>query len=637
MSVSDVQPDRSSVRGRLRAALSGLPGYRPLRSFVYFVTVYAVWPPLYLLWVLPRTLYRLWRDVIAVRDDRSDPVLAYAYATPSYVLWYDRVARDIKTYGPNGYAYGDALGAAIGDRFFQHILSYGWLFGSLGPRRYALLSGTIFLVSLIAAGALLGQVGLGVVVALLAAGSAPFFMPLLHLSKPENFGWAFLPITLFFMLRGEVAPAAILLFILSITNITMVIPAAMMAGALWVGGALPIGDLILIGLPSAVKLGWQFLRFGLHGGFKQFAAVIGGAGKTQATLTSPEYLRYWRNVLPAHQIIIAAYLLLIAALSLSGAPAAALLAFSVPLVLQIVNFRLFRWADHQTFIRLYTAFALVFALFAPTWFYAIALIVFLYAFKPYLWIEAGAHQKDILPDWDRLDRYPHTSPVRLGKAGVDDVRSFFAVVPDNARILWEAVDPYTDNPAELRPFNNLAGWLLTPRGIELYPDDWLRGLQPTWYAARWATLRESLPMAEAAAICDDVGAQYVLAASDAFAQHLIDQGGALLGALSREVLTRTCLGEKAPDVTLRLIKMPVDTGLTEPPLTVRRQPNALSFHAEAGTTIFVKHNYHPGWQGAVNGQAVTITKAQRRHLTGMEIKVPAGGEVQLRFKAGWLL
>lgn len=637
MSVSDIQPDRSSARGRLRAALSGLPGYRPLRNFIYFVTVYVAWPPLYLLWVLPRTLYRLWRDVIAVRDDRDDPVLAYAYATPSYVLWYDRVARDIRTYGPNGYAYGDALGAAIGDRFFQHILSYGWLFGALGPRRYALLSGTIFLVSLIAAGALLGQVWLGVVVALLAAGSAPFFMPLLHLSKPENFGWAFLPITLFFMLRGEVGLAAAALFILSITNITMVIPAAMMAGALWVGGALPIGDLILIGLPSAVKLGWQFLRFGLHGGFKQFAAVIGGTGKTQATLTSPEYLRYWRNVLPAHQIIIAAYLLLIAALILSGAPLAVLLAGSVPLVLQLVNFRLFRWADHQTFIRLYTAFALVLALFTPTWIYAAALIIYLYAFKPHLWIEAGAHQKDILPDWDRLDRYPHTTPVRLGKAGVDEVRAFFAVVPDNARILWEAVDPYTDNPAELRPFNNLAGWLLTPRGIELYPDDWLRGLQPEWYAARWATLRESLPMAEAAAICDDVGAQFVLAASDSFARHLIDQGGELLGELPRDVLTRTCLGEKAPDATLRLIKMPLDSSLTEPPTELRRQPNALAFSAAADTTVFVKHNYHPGWQGTVSGQSVTITKAQRHHLVGMAIKVPADGEVQLRFKAGWLL
>jgi hypothetical protein len=603
----------------------------------YYLSQYVAWPPFYLLWVLPHTLYRLGRDVIQVEDDPCDPILAYAYATASLQTWYLRIAKEVRRFGSNGYVYEDGLGSAIGDRFFHHILSYGILFGRLGPRRYAILSGAILLGSIVALGVLSGQVWLGLGLALLVAGSPAFIMSLLHLSKPENLGWALLPATAFFIARGDAFPAALGLLLLSITSITMVVPAALMAGVLWLTGVMHWQTLVIIGLPTGVKVGWQMVRFLRRVSLAQFFEVLGGTGQNR-TMTAPGVLRYLRTIVLAQKIWSGLHLGLAAILLASGTPWGHALALASPVALLVLNYRLFRWADQNTFGRIYLALALVYGLLYPSWVYLGALCVVLFAMHPRLVMEAGGLNMDYVPGGQRLSRFPFTTPIRLGRDGINQVLRFLSPVADGSRVIWEALEPFGKEFGGFRHFNTLAEWLQAERGLEILPGEWLRSTQTDWYVERWAHLRSPTPAHECTAICQEVGAQYVLASTESFVEDLVAEGYRVLGCLTPDVLQPTCLGEvMTPEKNLYLLEVPVSAALIEPSTNLDRQPNLMSFEGQAGIPYFIKYNYHSEWSGSVGEQSVVVEKARVGYLDGMQVMPPVDGRVALRFRPGWLL
>lgn len=629
-----------STRARWAARARAVPGYSIVRGILYYAVWYTrqfmAWPPFYLLWMLPRTLYRVLRDFVLVRDERADPIMAYAYNTASDLRWYDRLAANIREYGPNGYAFGDALGTAFGDRFFQHTVSYGWLWGTLGPRRYALLAGAIILATLLAIGVILNQIGLALIVALIVAGSPAFLLSLFHLSKPENLGWSLLPLTLFFMLRGDVAGATLSLFGIALTSITMMVPAAFFATTLWIGGQLPFVSLVIIGTPVALKVGWQFLRFVKRVGLRQFTEVLGGGGKSN-TLNSEVYKAYLRTIVHGQRLWTYLHLALALTLLISGVPVGYVLAFITPCVLLLINYRLFRWADQTTFGRLYLAVTVVYALLFPAPLYLAGVLIVLLAVHPRLVMDAGGLDMNHVVGGDVLANYPY-QPIRLGQAAMARVAQCFARVPDGTRLAWQALDPYGANLAGYRHFNALLEKLLDERHIEILPGIWLRATQTNWYAQRWAKLDETSDVAAITATCQSAGVQYLIVTTDALADQLIAGGYELIDQLTPELLKQTALGHtNTPDRLVRLLRLPVSTALIEPAVPLDRAPNRLSFQAQAGTTYFLKYNYHPAWRGQAAGQPIAIEQAERGELRGMAITVPTTGLVQLEFHAHWLL
>ena len=627
----------SSPKNSFLTTLKTIPGYRPMRTALWFVQVFTAWPFLYLLWTFPRTLYRIWRDMIRAHESAGNPIMAYAYNTASYMAWYMRVSRDILQYGPIGYAYGDALGIALGDRFFFHTLTYGYLMGKLGPRRYALVSGTILVASVALIGFLTGQWAIGLMMALIVTISPALLLSLFHLSKPEIFGWAFLPLTIYFMARGEAIPASIGLLFLSMTSITMALPAALIAGALWMGGALSFVGLLIIGVPISLKFGWQFLRFLRRVGLRQFSEVIGGSGSGK-TLTDQTYLQYRRLIVLAQKIWCVLQVLLTAALLLGGAPWGAALVMLLPVMLLILNYRLFRWADQPTFVRLFLAIDVAYALLFPSWLYILALALVLLAAHPRLVLEAGGLEMENLPGGGKLADYPYTKPIYLGDESVARVRQFFASVPDGCRVAWEAIDPFGKSVGGYRSFHLMLEWILYDRHIELLPGEWLRATQTDWYLARYARLNVSTQPQECAAISSEIGAQYLLVSTEAFRQSLMDGGYEQVDHLLPEVLRRTSLGELlTPDKNLYLMKTPEVASLIEPVTAFTRFPNRMTFEGRANTQYFIKYNFHPAWSAQAQGQPLPLKRVTHGTLSGIEVTPSADGLVTLDFKASWLL
>jgi hypothetical protein len=631
-------PETVSTRGRLRQTLNSIPGYRPLRLWVWYLSVYLAMPPLYPLWVLPRTWYRLLRDVLLARETADDPIMAYAYDAASNLAWYKRTSNDVRFYGPNGYAYGDALGSAIGDRFFTHILSYGWLFGWLTPRWYAVLSGGILLASLILMGALTHQLLLSLVLALIVVGSPAFIMSLLHLSKPENLGWSLLPLTIFFMASDNTAAASISLFLVSITSITMVFPAAAIAIVLWISGQLPFLSLFLIGLPSGLKVVWQFGRFVLRVGLSQFTEVIGGGGKQQ-TVSNPSYLKYRRTIVTPQIIWCVLQTTLVLALLISGAPWGHAVAMLVPVVLLLMNYRVFRWADQPTFGRLFLAVDVAYAMLFPSWIYWIPMIIVLMGMSARLVLEAGGLDLDHLPGRKDRSAYPHTAtPLHLGRPAMYEILQVLSVVPDGHRIAWQAVDPFGKSVGGYRHFHSMLEWQLWDRRVEVMPGEWLRATQTDWYVQSYAKLGEGTAPQECRAICEEAGIQFILAVGEPFKDSLVAQGFSVVGCLTPDMLRRTCFGPLlTPPHNLYVVKVPIEAAIIEPNTTLQREKSHMEFEGRANITYFIKYNYHQAWSAHAQGQPLALKRVTRGTLSGIEVTPAADGLVMLDFKASWLL
>ncbi len=640
MSVSSSQnsPETVSARGRLRQTLNTIPGYRPVRLAIWYLGVYLAMPPLYPLWVLPRTWYRMLRDVLLAHEIAADPIMAYAYDAAPNLSWYKRTSNDVRFYGPNGYAYGDALGSAIGDRFFTHILSYGWLFGWLSPRWYAVLSGGILLASIIAMGVLTNHILLSLVLTLIVAGCPAFIMSLLHLSKPENLGWSVLPLTIFFIASGNTAAASISLFFLSITSITMVFPAAAIAIVLWISGVLPFASLFLIGLPSGLKVVWQFGRFVLRVGLGQFTEVIGGGGKQQ-TVSNPAYLKYRRTIVTPQIIWCVLQSILALALLISGVPWGHALAMLVPVFLLLMNYRGFRWADQPTFGRLFLAVDVAYAMLFPSWIYWVPLIIVLMGMSARLVLEAGGLDLEHLPGRKDRSAYPHTeTPVHLGRPAVDEILQAFSVVPDGQRIAWQAIDPFGKSVGGYRHFHSMLEWQLWDRRVEVMPGEWLRASQTDWYVQRYAKLSEGTLPQECRAICAEAGIQFILAVGEAFKDSLIAQGFSVVGCLTPDMLRRTCFGPLlTPPYNLYIVKVPIEAALIEPNTALYRKRSHMEFEGQANTTYFIKYNYHQAWSARAQGQSLSLKKVTHGTLSGIEVTPPLDGLVTLDFKASWLL
>ena len=645
LSSSTNQPDNSGdsgLRANVRARLRTMPGYLPVRRAVwqlaYWTRQYIAWPPFYLLWVLPRTYYRLWHDVLCPSDHPDDPILSYAYNNATNILWYFRVAQDMLKYGPQGYVYGDAFGTALGDRFFLHPLSYGFLFGKLRPRRYALLAGTILLGSILSMGILSGNAGGGFMLALLAAGSPALIMSLFHLSKPENLGWAFLPMVVFLTAKGETIPAAVGLLIISITSITMLLPAVLTLGILWVTGLLPLASCIWIGLPSGIIIGWQLVRFFSRMGLRQFFEIIGGSGKHQ-TMKSADTLQYLRVIVPAHKAWSALQVALAMAAAAAGAPLGHVLVLLSPVILLVLNYRGFRWADHSTFGRIFLAFDLTYALLYPSPIYFVALLIMLLAVHPRLVMEAGGLDMNFVPTGEHLSSYPYTSrPVHLGKEAARVLQELFAQVPDGSRVAWEAVAPFDIFMGGFRHSYLLIEWLLAQRQIEALPSFWLRATQTDWYIHRYACLGQSSSVEECTTICQEGGIQYLLVSTDKLRSRLSQAGYSVLGHATLETFQQTCLGSLMnPPTDLYLLKVPAIATLIEPLVELKRQRSQMVFYGQSGASYFIKYNYHASWVCHVNGQAVPVQAGHwNKYLKGMEVTIPTSGIVTLEFKSGWL-
>jgi hypothetical protein len=390
-----------------------------------------------------------------------------------------------------------------------------------------------------------------------------------------------------------------------------------------------------MGIPTSVKISWQFFKFLRRVGLRQFTEVLGGSGSSN-TLTSEAYKKYLSEITHGQRVWVFVQIVLTVVLLLSGAPWGYAAAVSASAALLIINYRGFRWADQTTFVRIFIAYDVTIALLYPSPWYLIVLGLALLALHPRVVMEAGGLDMKHIIDGDQLSKYPY-HPIRLGKAAMQRVAQFFAMVPAGTRLAWQSLDPFGANLAGFRPLNSVLERLLNDRHIELLPGVWLRATQTEWYVNAWAKLDESTPPDLCTAICVNSGIQYLLVVSDVFAQKLIEAGYQPIDQLSPDVVRQTCLGECCTvNRTLQLLKVPATVAIVESVAKLNREPNRMSFEAKAGMT-FVKYNYHPAWRGVVAGQPIEIKKAQRNHLTGMEIIVPADGLVQLEFRAHWLL
>ena len=633
-----VGASKERVAARLRPLLTAVPGYRTLRGALwraaYLLRRYIAWPPLFALWQGPTTLGRVWRQAVRI-DDAEDPVMGYAYGMAPVQSWYLRIAEDFRRHGADGWVWEDGLGAALGDRFFHHRLTYGWLYGALGPRRFALLSGAVWLSGVVAMGMAAGVPWLGWAAAGVLVISPMLLLPLLHLGKPESLGWALLAPTLFAMMAGPAPVAGALLLLLSVLGISFAVPAGVFALALALGGALSVGELLVVGLPAGLKTVAALLLFLRSVSLDGFLEVLGGSDGGR-TLNSPSYQAYLHKI--GNPLTVWAWLhaVLAPAMWVAGGSFAELLAFVSPLFLMWLNFRGFRWADRATIGRLLVSVEVAFLFVHPAPTYALPLFAVLLGAHPRLILESGSLRAAQVPGLDDLAAYPYLQPIRLGREALDTLARRFDPVPEHARVLWQAMDPFGKTLGGYRHCSELLEWRLQPRGVEILPGEWLRGSQTDWYLERWTKLAPGAAPDLIAEIASEIGASHLLVTDELWATQLESWGFGKVGSFDGELLRRTCLGaEGAPEGTVHILSVPGGASVVSPPVPVERDEGQLCFACSAGRPVFVRVNAHRRWRADCDGEPVPVASARQDLVDGMRLVPERDGMLRLRFAGRW--
>lgn len=229
-----------------------------MKTILYFAA------GLFIVLCTPIVLFRNIGIILRAVFQHRDQTWAFGETDVFFRGWYEKIARDFRTYGRFGYAWDDGVGLPLGPRFYNNLITY-WLYDRLGAARYAAVGWIIAAATagFIVSSGTFSAISSGFLIALAVYWllvSPTLTAVFTHLSKPEVFWWWLAGLGFWFAFEAQIAIAAVIWSILAMVNVPVAIMSGLVMGAptvvlALVGGVSPLGLIWL--LPGIGKIGFR--------------------------------------------------------------------------------------------------------------------------------------------------------------------------------------------------------------------------------------------------------------------------------------------------------------------------------------------------------------------------------------------
>lgn len=566
-----------------------------------------------LLFLLPRTYYRLFKNVFNPFDKF---VTGFSSHMAIILPWYFRIDECVKKYGRNGYVFEDGMGFSLKERFWLNPISLR-IYNNLRIQKYALLGVALIVLFFLFIGTLAGDSILMLFFLVVLFCASPLFLiPFFRLAKPESLSWVFVMPAVYSFLMGNYFFCAFFLVVLALLNftVTLLIFETVVFLSLITGKF--SGAIISLTFPSIILLFdvVPFLRNSFASGLLE---CLGGR---KPRTRSENFLR----IRPHDIYLIFFYLIFISAFIASKAPLIYPAVLLNSLVLFVINRNVFRFADSDTFFRLFfilsTFFLVLF--FNPLVF--IAYVIFIY-FCPLSIMESVENV---------IREYPHLKPYSTRKA-YDFFSAFASRIPKQSRIILESESIEKSFSGFVEMFYYL-DYVFLKRGIEFLPMEWVRVLKTDYFLDEYVRLNKEADKKTIEEKCIELGANYIMAYSDRFKNNLKSWGYKQVDILKTADASMIFwnyekLGKNSREgKDLYLFEIPYPNGIIYPMAPILRKPNYIEFEAKANTSYTIKYNYHPLWKAFQNGKSIAIKKTKDK-LAFMSLKSGSSGIIELKY------
>ncbi|OIO48094.1 MAG: hypothetical protein AUJ33_00440 [Parcubacteria group bacterium CG1_02_40_25] len=565
-----------------------------------------------LILLLPRTYWRLAKNVFHPQKIGSD-VIGFSPHMSLILSWYLRTANCVHKYGRNGYVFEDGLGLSLKERFWLNSIALK-IYGQLKIQKFTLLASLLLLSSLCLIGwhEKIPTYQLIIFITLCGASSL-FLIPFLRLAKPETLSWSFAPLAFYAVFTGHYYIAGIMCLIISIANFTTTLLVSICILTYAIASNNILNGIFVI-FTSSLKLGYDLWPFFKNSLVKGILEILGG---NKPKSRHDDFLRLRPNDLYLSFF----YLLYVATLIFSQKSLAYVLVLLIPWIIYINNQNLFRFADSNTFFRLFFILTSLITLLNPTPLIFISYLMLIFL-SPLCLLEVIE---------DVVDHYPHIKAYSIKKPK-EYLKKVFSPIPSHSRIIFET----HNSEKNMSGFSTLLFFfesLFLEKGTELIPMEWLRATQMNYFINEFTKINQYSNQATIKEKCQEIGANYLLVYSEKFAQQLREWNYQKTLTIKWRQLKKYFWNFDRltiPEKNLYLFKPPFAISLIEPSTHLLKQPNLLKFEANPKTQYIIKYNYHPSWQ-ATQGQKKITIKPSNGKLSFITLNIKKAGSVILHF------
>ena len=566
----------------------------------------------FLILALPKTYYRLYKNILRPKNKQLEFTTGFSKTTALILTWYLRVNECIEKYGRNGYVYEDGLGFSLKERFWLNPLALK-IYGKLKIRNFIIITTVLFILS-IAIIAYFQSTSLifAIILTISIIGSSLFLISFFRFSKPEILSWALFPFAFYAFFTESYIIAGIIAILISFLNFTVtlliletIILYSFLSKNLFNG--------FLISIIPILKLLNDLLPLLKSSLVNKLFEVLGGRkaksrkDKLLKLRLEDVYLEFF-------------YIIFISIFIIQKAPLVYTVLLINPLILFIINQKIFRYGDNNTFFRFFFTIATICIILHPTVLSFIFYLLFIYL-SPLSLLDVSEKN---------LSNFPYLKPYSLEKIN-KLVEKFFNQIPNQSRIAFERNDT-EKSMSGFRTILYYLEYILFKRGIEFLPMEWLRFTQLDYFMQEYIKINNQSNKKTIEEKFHELGVQYIIAHSPSFIENLKNWGYKEINTLNYKDIKKYFWGLKGlPEKNLVLFLLPFDVFLTHPHSILIRKPNQMKFEAQAKTEYIVKYTYHPDWQASQNGKKIPVYESKEK-LSYLALKTEDKGMVELQFK-----
>lgn len=558
--------------------------------------------------------------------------------------YYERIAQDFRSAGRFGYVWDEAMGVPFGPRIYNNTATY-WLYGTLSPRAFRLLTVVAYMGAIIAVGALAGNFALALAIAFLLLGSPVALHSLVaFMIKPEILWWSLALLATAGALDGNWmlalgAGGGLLLVNASVAAIT-----AMLLVPLWLYAALSStslpGELALLWLvPGILK---NIIRI-----LQARADSMGEKVATEQKKVSRERSVSLRELMSLGLWFGVPWLMV----SVMGEIEAVLVGGAAT-AFWFTNRYLIKLADNVTTILTFLNVLIALALVSGSWLGLLGIAWFVF-YQPFSSFPAMLGKKTADEFGLRMSG-PHEE--RLGYLQMiarsfpwfvissvvcpDAVKRLLEIIPDGARVLLES-DGDGRGAGSYLHFRNWADSMLSSRQIELTNQFFLvRLVEPALadlYLDRFTAKKlDAVRMRE---VCCALGVSRVLAFTAETAVALESVGFRAVASVGAEEMATLADVLHMQATGIVLLAAPGAPTVVEPAGAWTRSGNTLRWEARAGEDYLVRYRYHRNFyahQGRTPLEVRPTPVIDDLPLRFMQVRAAADGPLELRFRSRWM-
>jgi hypothetical protein len=558
--------------------------------------------------------------------------------------YYERIARDFRSAGRFGYVWDEAMGVPFGPRIYNNTVTY-WLYGTLSPRAFRLLTIVAYLGAIIAVGVLTGHFALALAIALLLLGSPVALHSLVgYMIKPEIPWWSLALLATTSALDGNWMLALGAGGVLLLVNASVAAITAMLLAPLWLYAALSStslpGELALLWLvPGILK---NIIRI-----LQARADSMGEEVATEQKKVSRERSITLREFMSLGLWFGVPWLMV----SIMGEIAAVLVGGAAT-VFWFINRYLVKLADNVTAILAFLTVLIALALVSGSWVGLLGIAWFVF-YQPFSSFPAmlgkktadefglrmsGSHEERL----SYLQVIASSFPWFVISSVVcpDAVKRLLEIIPDQTRVLLES-DGDGRGAGSYLHFRNWADSMLSPRQVELTNQFFLVRLVEPLLADLYldqftAKKLDAVTMRE---VCCALGVSRVLAFTAETAVALERVGFRVVATVGAEEMAALADVLHMPATGIVLLAAPGAQTIVEPAVAWTRAGNILRWEASAGEDYLVRYRYHRNFYARQGGVPLEVRPAavfDGLPLRFMRVRAVADGPLELKFRSGWL-